>query len=112
MKWYCDGSGWNGKSSGYAVVPEKGAAIVVCETIEKTNNIREYEAVIRALGMCGINDEIFTDSALVVNQVNGKWRIKESHLKPLCAEAQKFMQDKSATLTWIPREENKAGKYF
>jgi len=112
MRWYCDGSGWNGQSSGFAVVPEKGMAIVEEQKKELTNNQMEYAAVIRALAFCNIGDEILTDSLLVVNQVNGKWRVKESHLKPLCAAAQHHLKDKSATLKWIPREENKAGKYF
>jgi ribonuclease HI len=111
-KWYCDGSGFNGRTSGYAVVPPKGAPIIVIEPIDKTNNVREYEAVICALGQCGIGDEILTDSALVVNQVNGKWRVKEKHLQPLCDTARQMMNDKSAKLAWVPREENLAGKYF
>jgi ribonuclease HI len=115
MKWYCDGSGWNGKRSGYAVIG-KGIYIQNFD-VEKTNNEMEYEAVLYALRNCNPGDQIVTDSQLVVNQVLGKWRIKEDRLKPLCAECQRLMDDKSVdgkncVLGWIPREENKAGKYF
>lgn len=55
-----------------------------------TNNEAEYKAVIRALdratGHCRGDVEHYTDSELVVNQLNGTYRVKASNLKPLIEE--------------------------
>lgn len=52
-----------------------------------TNNQAEYEAVIMALLMCwsaDIRDPIiFSDSSIVVKQVNGDWQCKNDELLPL-----------------------------
>lgn len=56
--------------------------------------------------------EIVTDSQLVVNQVNGSWKVKEIRLLTLCWEAQRLIKENQCTLKWIRREENKAGFLF
>jgi len=52
-----------------------------------TNNEAEYIALIRALGRCReyLRQEVehYTDSQLVVNQLEGKWAVKARNLKPL-----------------------------
>lgn len=52
-----------------------------------TNNEAEYIALIRALDRCreymGQEVEHYTDSQLVVNQLEGKWAVKARNLKPL-----------------------------
>ena len=81
---------------------------------ENTNNIAEYMAFIRVLELmldksdCRI--EIFGDSKLIVNQMNGAWKISggaymEYALKamPLFSELQK---NNEVTLIWIRRELN------
>jgi ribonuclease HI len=53
----------------------------------KTNNEAEYEALIE--GLKAVSEwkpdrlEIFLDSKLVVEQVNGRWKVKEARLQPL-----------------------------
>jgi len=47
-----------------------------------------------------------TDSQLVVNQVNGAWRIKAAPLRPLVEEARRLLADLGGRLEWIPREAN------
>lgn len=73
-----------------------------------TNNICEYKALIAALEYLkemGIrNVDIFSDSALVVNQTAGKWNINVPALKPLCAEASRLMREIGASLTWVRRD--------
>jgi len=53
----------------------------------RTNNEAEYEAVIAGLLICSMADLadpiIYTDSAVVANQVNGKWKCKNPTLIPL-----------------------------
>ena len=112
MRVYCDGSGWNGESSGYAIVFDSDAAPILIRNSEnKTNNEREYEAVIEAAKM-SFQADIVTDSQLVVNQVNGSWKVKEIRLLPLCREAQRLIKENQCTLKWVRREENKAGFLF
>ena len=110
---FVDGSGFNGRTSSYCVFWEHGPVKENHEIFtlqeNRTNNEMEYAAVIVALESSS-NNEIYTDSQLVVNQVAGKWKVKEAHLKPLCQRVQELLKEKDSTLHWIPREENLAGK--
>lgn len=111
MKIWIDGSGWNGKECKYCVAFEDGNNYTEKFTENHTNNEMEYEALLSLLRGTSVleGDEILTDSLLVVNQVNGKWKVREPRLFPLCQEAQRLMKIRNVSLSWIPREENKAG---
>ncbi|MCW4030837.1 MAG: ribonuclease HI family protein, partial [Candidatus Bathyarchaeota archaeon] len=55
-----------------------------------TNNEAEYKALISALRKAkelAEEIEIYSDSNLIVNQMNGHWRIKHPNMKPLWREA-------------------------
>jgi ribonuclease HI len=57
----------------------------------QTNNVAEYTAVVRAIGL-GIELgarrlELLLDSKLIVEQLAGRWRVKDSKLRPLWSEA-------------------------
>jgi len=107
---FIDGSGWNGKRCGYAVATSEGLSKVEWFTEEKTNNEMEYYSLIIALEeFAKVGDIIKSDSQLVVNQVNGKWRVKEQRLFNSCRMAQSKLKELSCTLVWVPREENLAG---
>lgn len=61
---------------------------------EATNNQAEYQAVIEALKYLeenyleeGIEAKFYLDSELVVEQLNGKYKVKNEGLKPLFYEA-------------------------
>ena len=82
-----------------------------------TNNIAEYSALIGALEditsrikKAGRQVEEFsiaviTDSQLVVNQVNGNWKIKRVHLCPLADKAKALLAKfHHARLTWVSRD--------
>jgi ribonuclease HI len=115
MKYYTDGSSTIGIKSAHCVVDEKGRTIEYLELKapnDKTNNEEEYRGVIAALKYCKEGDEIFTDSMLVVNQVNGGWKCNKPHLVALRNETQDWLIKTKAILRWIPREENLAGKIF
>jgi ribonuclease HI len=77
---------------------------------ECTNNEMEYAAVLWALNIAEDGDIVYTDSQLVVNQVMGKWKVKEQRLAGFCVLAKEKLQSKQVILVWIPREENLAGK--
>jgi ribonuclease HI len=53
----------------------------------RSNNEAEYEAVIAGLLICSMGDLlnpiIYTDSAVVANQINGKWKCRNDSLLPL-----------------------------
>lgn len=57
-----------------------------------TNNVAEYEGLLHAMaylfhkGLKGA--DIFSDSQLIVNQVNGSFALNEPHLKGFCHLAQ------------------------
>jgi 2,3-diphosphopglycerate-independent phosphoglycerate mutase len=80
---------------------------------EATNNVSEYKAIIKALEMAkelGAEKlKINSDSNLIVNQIRGKYKINESHLKKLCCEVMDLQQQSgfgNVFYNLIPREEN------
>jgi ribonuclease HI len=110
MKIWIDGSGWNGKESKYSVISEDGKTLIQTFKEQKTNNEMEYMALIAALSLKAKDgDVILSDSALIVNQVAGSWKVKKAELFPLCVKAQNLLKEKNCILMWIGREENKAG---
>ena len=110
MKIYCDGSGFNGKVSGYTVIQEGQEPIVMEFQENFTSNEMEYQAVLKALELATESDEIFSDSRLVVEQVKGNWAIKSKNILPFAQQANELLREKKCALTWVPREENLAGQ--
>jgi len=62
-----------------------------------TNNIAEYEALIKALELASkyTNDELtcVLDSELVVNQLLGKYKVRNPKLLPLFLKVQKLQEN-------------------
>ena len=88
------------------------------DTGNGTNNRAEYQALIYALAIAqSVEDDIIikSDSKLIVEQVNGNWKVKDQKLIPLCKDAQilidmrKQLFNVSTELHWLPRAENLAG---
>ncbi len=78
---------------------------------EKTNNEAEYEALIwgmtQALSLKPQSLDCFLDSQLVVNQLNGFYRIKKAHLQPLATKIKSLEKLLGkVSYIYIPREEN------
>ena len=79
---------------------------------EETNNFAEYQGVIRALKLAKqkkiTNVVVYSDSQLVIDQLNGKSRVKSPNLKPLFSKCQKILKAiPSCKFIHIPRKENK-----
>lgn len=110
MKWYTDGAGWNGGISCYAIANDDKEFPIKVFNSQFTNNEMEYTALINALERASEGDEIVADSALVVNQVNGKWKVRKKHLVRYHAKAQELAKRKGVTIRWVDRSRNKAGK--
>ncbi|HZE39965.1 MAG TPA: reverse transcriptase-like protein [Stackebrandtia sp.] len=92
-------------ASGEVLVDRKGFLGVT------TNNVAEYSGLIagltaaRELGALAV--DVRMDSKLVVEQMNGNWKVKHPNLRPLAAEAAALVRDfDTVTFTWIPRAQN------
>lgn len=77
--------------------------------VETTNNVAEYKTLIEALkylnGLGFIESvEICMDSALVVNQVNQRWKCRKAHLRPYLDESISLMKP-NYSLVQVPRDE-------
>ncbi|HYH44817.1 MAG TPA: bifunctional RNase H/acid phosphatase [Thermoanaerobaculia bacterium] len=111
------GSRGNPGPAGYgAVVLEEGTGEVLLESLGSlgttTNNVAEYSGLIaglRAAAELGAaRVDVRMDSKLVIEQMSGRWQIKNPGLRPLAAEAAKLVDGFAAvTFEWIPRERNK-----
>lgn len=75
-----------------------------------TNNQAEYAAVIAGLRYLSTTSyrQVFIrmDSKLVIEQLAGRWKIKNSQLRELADQAMVLLADFEYHLEWIPREEN------
>jgi ribonuclease HI len=116
---YCDGGsrGNPGPAAIGAVVLDPGTdpptrLATVSERIgETTNNVAEYRAVIAGLEAAAefgaARVHIRADSMLVVQQLRGEWKVRQSHLRPLYDEARALLrQYSSVRLEHVRREKN------
>lgn len=73
-----------------------------------TNNQAEYLTLIEALRYAGEmklqNVVIYSDSQLIVNQVNGEWRVKDANLQPLRNHAAQLLKAVNDSLRWVRRD--------
>lgn len=113
---YVDGScsGNPGEGGAGAVIRDGEGKVV--SRIKKylgsvTNNRAEYQALLagleeaRRLGMKEI--EVYLDSELVANQINGVYRVRDAALRILEREVRKRLEHFAHwVIKYIPREEN------
>jgi ribonuclease HI len=76
-----------------------------------TNNVAEYSALLLALARAAElkaeTVEILSDSLLLVQQVNGVFKVKAPHLIPLVSDAvRRAKQFRRFSIRHIPREKN------
>ncbi|XP_050248930.1 uncharacterized protein LOC126696195 [Quercus robur] len=88
-KMYFDGAiNHNESGIGVLLISPKGTHIPFSGRLNfpATNNANEYEACIMglraALGLRVKELEVYKDSALIISQIQNKWKIKEEKLKP------------------------------
>jgi ribonuclease HI len=77
-----------------------------------TNNVAEYTALVRGLeaaadlGLKRI--AVFSDSELLVKQMNGEYRVKHPDLLPLYEDARELLKEfDSVAISHVRREQNK-----
>lgn len=97
------------------VVREAATGEVLLERAEPigwaTNNVAEYGGLVAGLraaaDLGAVSVEVRMDSKLVIEQMAGRWRIKNPGLRPLAAEAATLVRRfESVQWTWVPRSEN------
>jgi len=98
------------KDSSGKILEEKGKYIG-----KGTNNTAEYKAMVAALGAASKYSSgevrVFSDSQILVRQMNGKYKVKAKHLKDLFQDAkQKQKKFKRVTYNHLPREDPEISK--
>ena len=77
-----------------------------------THNVAEYTAVLTAVRFAveaGAQSlHIRTDSRLVVNQINGQFRVTKPHLAALLEEVREAVKPLDFQIEWVSRDENTA----
>ena len=100
----------------YAVVMRDPAGHVVLELAKKlgreTNNVAEYYALLAALDYAASHGlralRIRSDSELLVRQIQGRYKVKSAHLRPLHERAQKLARQlEYFAIEHVPREMNR-----
>jgi probable phosphoglycerate mutase len=112
------GARGNPGPAGYgAVVREAATGEILLERYASlgrtTNNVAEYSGLIAGLRaaqeLAATHVDVRMDSKLVIEQMSGRWQIKNPGLRPLAAEAAALVgRFAEVTFEWIPRERNKA----
>ncbi|MFC6082041.1 bifunctional RNase H/acid phosphatase [Sphaerisporangium aureirubrum] len=111
------GSRGNPGPAGYGAVVKAPDGEILVETADAlgvaTNNVAEYQGLIAglrsalALAGDGATVEVRMDSKLVIEQMAGRWKIKNEGLRPLALEAGTLARRLRVTWKWIPRERNR-----
>jgi ribonuclease HI len=82
-----------------------------------TSNVAEYRAVIAgleaALEFPAHAIRVRADSMLVIRQLEGLWKVKKEHLRPLHARARELLANWAAVdLAHVPREQNEDADFL
>jgi ribonuclease HI len=78
-----------------------------------TNSEAEYLAVIKALEDNHDSEiEIISDSQFMVRQLNHENALKNDRMRELALQVWKLAEGRKVTYHWVPREQNKAGKFL
>lgn len=112
---YADGGsrGNPGEAAFGAVISEDGKVVV--ELSERigvaTNNVAEYSGLVAGLQAINRLDPeaqvlVRMDSKLIVEQMSGKWKIKNPEMKKMALKARDAHPANLINYEWIPREMN------
>jgi ribonuclease H / adenosylcobalamin/alpha-ribazole phosphatase len=111
------GARGNPGPAGYgALVTDAETGAVLAELAEAigtaTNNVAEYSGLLAGLRAAasiapGADIEVRMDSRLVVEQMSGRWQIKDDRLRSLAEAARQASSELgNTTYTWVPRARN------
>ena len=83
----------------------------------QTNNVAEYTGVVRALDLAhelgAAEVHLLLDSKLIVEQLTGRWRVKDAKLIPLWTAARRRLAELSRwSAAHVPRAQNSVADRF
>ena len=108
------GSRGNPGPAAYGATVSKDGT-VIAELFEfigtATNNVAEYSGLIAALHYVNKLDpaakiEVSMDSKLVIEQMSGRWQIKNEGMRTLAKDARNAHDPLLVSYKWIPRDQN------
>jgi len=104
-----------GPAGSGAVLIDSDSGIILAEIAlfigVATNNIAEYRAVLAAIELANeIAPDakllVRMDSKLVVEQMSGRWKIKNEGMQDMSSQMVKAIGSRQISFEWIPREKN------
>ena len=110
------GSRGNPGDAGFGVYVEDGRGTVLAELYgylgRATNNVAEYQALLHALRYAlerrATAVRVFSDSELVVKQMNGQYKVKHPDMQALHREARALLSRlPDARISHVRREQNR-----
>jgi len=110
------GSRGNPGDAGFGVYVEDGRGTVLAELYgylgRATNNVAEYQALLHALRYAlerrATAVRVFSDSELVVKQMNGQYKVKHPDMQTLHREARALLaRIPDARIAHVRREQNR-----
>lgn len=111
------GSRGNPGPSGFGALVRERDGGLLAEAGERcgrtTNNVAEYSGLLAGLRLAAAVDpgarvEVRMDSKLVVEQMSGRWKIKDRRLGGIAAQASAAFDPALVRYTWVPRAQNGA----
>ena len=101
--------------SGSVVYDEDGTTLAEIAYVvgqKSSNNVAEYHGLLRGLEAArelGASEvDVYMDSKLVVEQMNGRWKIKHPDMKKLALDARDLASGfNKVSYSWVPRAKNK-----
>jgi ribonuclease HI len=109
------GSRGNPGPAGIAAVATDSAGEILAERSETigraTNNVAEYRALLLGIQLAKELEaeevEFVGDSMLIVEQVRGKWKVKQEHLRPLHTKVKDALRQLPRwSIRHVKRDEN------
>jgi formyltetrahydrofolate-dependent phosphoribosylglycinamide formyltransferase len=101
-------------AAGYTIDDPFGKRLAACGIFlgNVTNNYAEYTAVGKALRhaqQLGLTEiELYSDSDLLVQQLNGRYKVKSENIRPLYQRCMEILSDFAVwRILHIPREQNR-----
>jgi ribonuclease HI len=97
----------------HVTAPDGGEVAALFGYLGKaTNNVAEYQALVHGLRFAlergASSVEVYSDSELLVRQLEGRYRVKHPGLQPLHREAQSLLaRFAKARVSHVPRERNR-----